>query len=309
MFARAVIFGAGAVGTYLGVRLAAVLPLTLVVRPEAERTIRRRGLQVHGQFEARIGPGAITVTTRAPSLPPASLVVVAVKLPDLHQAGRDLAAVARDDTTFLLLQNGLVGRELFLAGAGRPLATQRAVASLGAELLGPGRVVFTGGGLSLEPSPVAGPLLELFAKAGIEAAASPDFERALWKKLAVNCVANPLTALLGVRNCEVVTPELEAVRWGAVAEVAALAARHGHPLPDDLPARIDASLKMSTNRSSMLQDLARGRPTEIEFLNGYVARRAAELGLEAPINATLAALLRARQKLARGARPAARRRP
>ena len=292
-FAHTVIFGAGALGTYLAARLSAVVPVTVVARPAAARTVRRRGLVVVGCQELQVPPDRITVTTLPPPLPPATLAVVAVKLPDLAEAGRCLAPVARVDTTFLLIQNGLVGRELFLAGSGQPLSVVRAVASIGAELLAPGRVAYAGGGLALESGPTANRLLRLLERAGIACSESPDFPRALWKKLAVNCIANPLTALLGVRNCDIVTDELEPVRRAVGAEVAALAAAQGHPLPQDWPARIDENLRASTNRSSMLQDLERRRPTEIEFLNGFVARRSAELGLPAPVNATLAALVRA----------------
>lgn len=291
---QVVIFGAGALGTVLGARLATVRPVALVARPAAARAIRRRGLVVHGEGAARLDPGAVTVTHRPRPFGPRCLVVVAVKLPDLAAAGRSLAALAAEDTCFLLVQNGLEGRELFLGGAGRPLLTQRAIASMGAELLAPGEAVCAGGGLTLERSPCSAALALLFRKAHVPCTESPDFERALWKKLAVNCVANPLTAILDVRNCDVITPDLAPVRRAVCAEVAALAAHAGHPLPEDLPERIDAALGASSNRSSMLQDLTRGRPTEIDYLNGFVARRAEELGLAAPVNATLAALVRAR---------------
>lgn len=311
-FEQVVIFGVGALGTLLGARLASVAPVTLVVRPAAARAIRRRGLAVTGQQPLAVAPTELQVVTRLPSLAPNTLVVVGVKLPDLAEAGRLLAPLARADSTFLLIQNGVEGRDLFLQGARRPLVVQRAIASLGAERLGPGHVTFAGGSLVLEPSAASPSLLALFRAAGVTCTESPDFERALWKKLAVNCVANPLTALLGVRNCDVITPELAPVRRAVCGEVTALAARSGHPLPQDLAERIDEALRASSNRSSMLQDLARGRPTEIEFLNGFVAQRSASLGLAAPVNATLAALVRARAATAtsqatwpqRGQRPA-----
>ena len=163
-----------------------------------------------------------------------------------------------------------------------------------------GKVEFWGGGLSFEKSAHSPELIALFCRAGVEAVESPDFEKALWKKLAVNCVANPLTALLGLRNREVVVHQLASLRRRIVEEVAKLAAAEGQPLPGDLPERVDQDLAASRNRSSMLQDMERGRPTEIEHLNGFVERRSTELGLEAPANATLAALVRARSTLAGG---------
>lgn len=296
---RAVVYGAGALGSYLGARLAAGggLPVTLVARRAHAEAIRARGLAVGGREEFLVPPGKLEVRAEPAAPGRGALVLVTVKLPDLAAAGRALAALARPDALFLLVQNGLAGRELFLAGAGRELAATRAIASCGVDLVAPGRVEYWGGGLALERSARSAELAALFARAGVECSQSPDFPRALWKKLAVNCVANPLTALTGARNREIVTPELAALRSSVVEEVRRLAAAEGRSLPADLAARIDEALAASGNRSSMVQDLERGRPTEIEYLNGFVAARSAELGLEAPANAALAALIRARVRV------------
>jgi len=293
-FERAVVFGAGAVGSYLGARLVAALPVTLVGRREHVEAVKGRGLFVRGETDIFIPAGKIQAVTGLAALGERALVLVTVKLTNLAEAGRELARISRPDTLFLLAQNGLAGRDLFLAGAGCELAVARAIASCGCDFREAGKVEFWGGGLSFERSERSAELIALFTRAGVESVESPDFDRALWKKLATNCVANPLTALLGVRNREVVTAELAGLRRRVVEEVARLAAAEGHPLSAEMPGRVDESLSASHNRSSMLQDLERGRPTEIEHLNGFVERRSQELGLDAPANAALAALVRAR---------------
>jgi 2-dehydropantoate 2-reductase len=202
--------------------------------------------------------------------------------------------MAKPDSVFLVVQNGLVGRELLLEAAGRELEVVRAVAACGVDFREAGKVEFWGGGLSFERGERSAKLVDLFARAGVEASESPDFEKALWIKLAANCVINPLTALLEVRNSGAMTPELADLRGRIVAEVRALAAAEGYPLPDDLAESIERGLQSGGNRSSMLQDVTLGRTTEVEFLNGFVARRCGELGLDAPLNAGLAALIRAK---------------
>jgi 2-dehydropantoate 2-reductase len=259
--------------------------------------VRGRGLSVRGEADISIPPGKIGAVTGLSALEEGVVVLVTVKLTALQEAGEKLAAMARPDTLFLLVQNGLEAREIFDRGAGRALDVVRAVASCGADFRDAGRIEFWGGGLTVERGERSAELVALFARAGVECSESPDFEKALWKKLAVNCVANPLTALLGVRNREIVTAELAPLRRRLVEEVARLSAAAGHPIPEDMPERIDEALSASRNRSSMLQDIERSRPTEIEHLNGFVERRALELGLEAPANAAMAALVRARSLL------------
>jgi 2-dehydropantoate 2-reductase len=122
----------------------------------------------------------------------------------------------------------------------------------------------------------------------------PDLLRLSWEKLALNCVANPLTGLTGRRNREIINGELLDLRRALVAEVVALAAANGVVVAEDLAERIDAALSRSRNITSMLQDLRQGRPTEIEFLNGYVDRVSTEMGLDAPFNRAMAGLIRAR---------------
>ncbi|MHC4915677.1 MAG: ketopantoate reductase family protein [Planctomycetota bacterium] len=300
-FEHVVVYGAGAVGSYLGARLSSVIPVTLIARREHVEAIDGRGLFVGGKADIFVPPKEINAVTGLSELPAGSLVLLAVKLTDAVEAGRALSEMAKPDTTFLVIQNGLVGRELLLEGAGRDLTVARAVASCGVDFRDPGKVEYWGGGLSFEKGPHTAGLIELFGRAGVEVEESPDLERALWVKLAVNCVINPITALLEVRNSGSLVPELAELRRQIIAEVGALAAAEGHQLPGDLAERIEQGLESGGNRSSMLQDVLAGRVTEVEFLNGFVVRRAVELGVAAPVNSALAMLVRA--KTARGSGP------
>ena len=294
-FKRVVVFGAGAMGSYLGACLSSVSPVTLVARREHVEAMKGRGLFVGGQADIFLPPEKLHAVTGISTLSEGCLVVVTVKLSATREAGQTLGGLARADTVFLLAQNGLAGRDLFLEGAGGRVSVARAVASCGVDFRDAGRVEFWGGGgLVFEPGQHTEEFMELFSGAGVECAESEDFEKDLWLKLAANCVVNPLSALLDRRNREVITDDLANLRRRIVVEVSALAAAEGHPLPDDAAEHIDAALKKSRNRSSMLQDIQMGRATEVRYLNGFVARRSAELGLEAPTNAALAALVRAR---------------
>jgi len=121
---------------------------------------------------------------------------------------------------------------------------------------------------------------------------SADVDVELWIKLVMNCSYNAVCALTGAPyGVMVANPEVRAVMIEAVNEVVALAKAKGIRLPDDIA---DAAIRladvMPQTMSSTAQDIAKGRPTEIDHLNGYVMREGSRLGVPTPVNTTLHAL-------------------
>ena len=229
-----------------------------------------------------------------PEADPAALVLVSVKRGDTRTAADAIAPRLGDDTVIATIQNGLDPERELSEALGKPVA--RVIGNLGVTFEEPGRVSYWGGGVMLGPGLVEDRMAALFARAGLKVDRTDDLERISWEKMAANCVANPLTALTGRRNREVITPSLAGLRRQIVAEVAAVATAEGVALADDLADKLDAALLRSGNVNSMLQDLRRGRETEIEWINGEVARRAARHGLAAPVNSALAELVRLRSR-------------
>jgi 2-dehydropantoate 2-reductase len=292
-FDSAVVLGAGAVGSYLGARLSRVVPTLLVGRAAHVRAIRERGLRLTGLVDERV---ELDAAEEAPPLGPRSLVLVAVKLRDLEAAAAVLAERARGEVTILCCQNGLdpdarLRRALDdrLRGG---LTVLRALTAAGLNLVRPGEVEYWGGGLTFPAAEEARPAVDLFRGAGVEVAVEAEFGRAVWLKFCVNCVVNPLSAILGVRNREVAAPELATLRRAIVDEVARCAADAGVALAADLHEAVDRAISGSNNRNSMLQDVAYGRPTEVDDLNGLVVRLAAERGRDAPACRTVTLLVK-----------------
>lgn len=121
-----------------------------------------------------------------------------------------------------------------------------------------------------------------------------DIRTPLWRKLAVNALINPLTALHGVRNGELATnPELRALLPPLAAEIDAVARAEGVTL-DTLAGGLDVIARTAANWSSMNRDLAAGRPTEIDSITGYLLACARRHGIATPQNARLLAAIRAR---------------
>jgi 2-dehydropantoate 2-reductase len=134
----------------------------------------------------------------------------------------------------------------------------------------------------------------LFRRAGFTCRSVPDIETLLWDKLMINAGINPLTALLRVPNGALPDlPEAWSLAAAAAAEVQAVARAQGLNLTGDPAARLlQVCTATARNRSSMLQDVQAGRPTEIESLNAQVTARGAALGVATPVNDLLTRLIR-----------------
>jgi len=166
-----------------------------------------------------------------------------------------------------------------------------------------GRIIYAGRGVIYIGAPSGSQVsarevaavVDLFRGAGLECQPREDIETVLWEKLVINVGINPLTALLRVPNGALLKlPEAWEVAVAAAVEAQAVAQAAGLTLSGDPAARLrQVCADTAANRSSMLQDILAGRPTEIEAMNAQVATRGRALGLPTPVNDLLTLLLRA----------------
>jgi 2-dehydropantoate 2-reductase len=292
------VLGAGAVGCYFGGMLArAGVPVTLIGRPHHVEAIARGGLWLETlQFQERVPVAAAAAVDAARD---AAVVLLSVKTLDTESAARSLAPHLAPGVVVLSLQNGVDNVERIRAAAG--IDALPAVVYVAAAMTGPGHVRHTGRGDLVVGDPRGGRRGELervaalFARAGVPCAVSDNVLGELWAKMAMNCAFNAVSALGRAQYGRIVQdPRAREVLRRAVEETTAVARVSGVRLPDvDL---VEAAYRlgeaMSGATSSTAQDIARGKRTEIDSLNGYVARRGAELGVPAPVNQTLHALVK-----------------
>ena len=284
-FSQVIVFGAGAIGSYIGARCS---PRGILVgRPDHVAAISRDGLQITGKEDDRV---EIAASEQCPPIQDNTLVLVTVKMGDVEVAGHVLAPMLQTDTVVAVLSNGLDPERILAEILNRPVS--RVIVQLGVTLEGPGEISYWGGSLMLGPGAVEDHITSCLEPGGLLVKRTRDLQRVVWQKLAVNCVANPLSALTGRCNRDLITPELAALRGTIVEEVRLLATMENVTLPADMCERVDTALSSSGNLTSMLQDIRRGRPTEIEYLNGLVASRLAEHSIEAPVNQGLAEMVR-----------------
>ena len=227
------------------------------------------------------------------------LVLVCVKSYDTPAAAAALRPVVGPETAILSLQNGIENEEILARALGLP-PLMVALTRIGVELVAPATVLYSGRGTIVfgEPdgseSPRARRVAEAFARAGVPHQLRSDILVAAWEKLAWNAGFNAVTTLTRSTVAEVLA--LAGTRTFVVAameEVDAVAVAAGIPVRRTRTARVleDSTTGLPDFKTSMLQDLLRGRRLEHDALNGAVVRAAARSGVAVPVNRTLLALL------------------
>ncbi len=285
-----------------GARLAPYASVTLLgTWVEGLAALQRDGIRLEaGGLETRHTVG---VTSDPVDCRGAPFALVLVKSWQSKRTARMLAECLAPDGVALTLQNGLGNLETLQ----EELGVERAalgVTTTGATLLGPGHVRVGGTG----PTHIArqarlDAYYPLLRQAGFQIEVEDDVEPLLWGKLAVNAGINPLTALLRVTNGALLEdPNARSLMGEAARETAAVAAARGVrlPYPDPAVQAEEVARRTGANRSSMLQDVLRGAPTEVDAINGAVAAEGDRLGVGTPVNRTLWQLVRA--AVAAGAR-------
>ena len=290
------VMGAGAVGCYYGGMLArAGHDVVLVARPAHVEAMQRQGLR-QDTFQEQV---RVQASTQPEAVQGAQCVLFCVKSTDTESAGLAMAPYLAEGATVLSLQNGVDNAERLQAVLQRPVLP--AVVYVATAMAGPGHVRHFGRGeLVIAPSPASEPLAQTFAAADIPVQVSDNVAGALWAKLVLNCVYNPLSAITGLPYGDIVnSPDLNIPRMmdDIVQECLAVARASGIVLPEGTAeAVLPLAASMPGQISSTAQDLARGRLSEIDHLNGFIVRRGEALGIATPANRLLHILVRLLEK-------------
>lgn len=290
---KVTVMGAGAVGCYFGGMLArAGHDVTLVARPAHVEAILRDGLRLETKtFDEHVRVRAVTEPGAAQA---ADVVLFCVKSMDTESAGRQLKPFLRPDTLVLCLQNGVDNADRLRAVLPEH-AVAAAVVYVATEMAGPGHLRHHGRGeLVIEPAAASERVAQALRAAGVPTDISDNVRGALWLKLILNCAYNAVSAIAQRPYGENVQGEgVWDVMRDVVDECLAVAKAEGVSVPGDAHAAMRTLVQsMPGQYSSTAQDLARGKPTEIDFLNGYVVRRGQALGIPTPANRVLWALVK-----------------
>ena len=286
------VMGAGAVGCYYGGMLArAGHDVVLIGRSQHVEAVVRQGLRLESQsFDERI---RVSASTEGSAAQGAQLVLFCVKSTDTESGAAAIKRHLPSDALVLSLQNGVENADRL--GALLPQEVAAAVVYIGTEMVGPGHVRHHGRGeLVIEPSKASDGVARALIAAGVPTDISDNVRGALWAKLILNCAYNALSAITQLPYGRLVKGEgITAVMRDLVDECVAVAKADDVTIPGDVDAAVRKIAEAVPGQySSTAQDLARGKRSEIDHLNGLILRRGEALGVATPANRLLHAIVK-----------------
>ncbi|WP_295981294.1 ketopantoate reductase family protein [uncultured Variovorax sp.] len=288
------VMGAGAVGCYYGAMLArAGHEVVLIGRPAHVEAVSARGLRLEtSAFDEHV---RVAANTGASAVQGADLVLFCVKSTDTESAAQQIRPHLAPGALVLTLQNGVDNDRRVRAVLPPSNEVAAAVVYVATEMAGPGHVKHHGRGeLVIAPSGRSEEVARQFEAAGVPTQISANVRGSLWAKLILNCAYNALSAVTQLPYGVLVNGiGVADVIRDVVAECLAVAKAEGVEVVGDTDAAVRAIAQtMPSQYSSTAQDLARGKPTEIDHLNGLIVRRGEALGVPTPANRVLFATVK-----------------
>lgn len=295
---RILMVGAGSVGGFFGAHLAKANPsVSFLLRPKTLAAVKQNGLTI------RSAKGNFTVHPPVASdprdLPTPDLIILSIKAYDLDEVMDQIEPVLTDQTVILTLQNGVDTEDRIAARFQRDCVVG-GVAFIYSKIASPGIIDhYKKGAVAIgemmgHQTPRLLAIAELFKQAGIPCQLTDDVRRSKWEKMCWNCVFNPLTVMIDDRVAKALDhPEMLRVIHQIVEEVVSVAAAVKVPLAADMAEKVVRwTQEIRDIHTSMYDDWKAGRPTEIDFLNGYVAKVGRKFGIPTPVNDLLTAVIK-----------------
>ena len=285
--------GAGAVGCYFGGMLArARHDVMLIARPRHVDAIEESGLHMETRtFDEHV---RLAASSEPSAVQGAQLVLFCVKSTDTESAGALIRPHLAPGALVLCLQNGVDNADRLRAVLpGHAVAA--AVVYVATEMAGPGHLKHHGrGDLVIEPSALSETVAQALIAAGVPTEISANVRGALWAKLILNSAYNAVSAIAQLPYGKTVQGVgIKDVMRDVVAECLAVAKAEGVQVAGDVHTSVEKLAGSMPNQyASTAQDLARGKPTEIDYLNGLIVKRGEVLGVPVPANRVLWSLVK-----------------
>jgi 2-dehydropantoate 2-reductase len=294
------IIGAGALGTLFGHRLARDNEVAMLeVRPEVVSAVRRSGLELAGEGPAR----PVAISSSARDLFASQVLFLFVRATDTMRALRPFVGNLDPSCVIVSLQNGISSEDAVKAALGGHVALVVGATTESALTTGPGAATPVGTGTTIVGPAGASPdvcarIARLLADGGMAVSVAYDIRPHLWGKLIANAAINPVATLLDRPNGIVLAdPNAGEIARSLAQEAATVASAMRIALPFNDPWSYVRSIVEQTAglRNSMLADLAAGKKTENDHINGAVVSAGRRAAVPTPYNETMFRLIRARE--------------
>ncbi|HAM39105.1 MAG: hypothetical protein A2474_03280 [Elusimicrobia bacterium RIFOXYC2_FULL_34_12] len=288
------IIGAGAMGTlFAGLLAKSGNQISILTNnTKTEKRINKNGLTITGLSKFHIPPSKILITANPHKIKESNLIIILVKSYDTVSVISSIKNMMNNNTHILTLQNGIGNYENIIKSVNKSKVIVGST-SQSAEFLDYGKIKHTGKGETIignTNSAVSKKIIEVFKRCGIKTVLVGKMDSVIWSKLVLNCAINPVTAISGVKNGELIRyNNLKEVAIEAGKEVIKVADELGIKLLySDITKKIEDTCKATAqNINSMLVDIKRNRKTEIENMNGAVIRIARKHNLPMYVNKCL----------------------
>lgn len=285
---KIIILGAGGIGSLVGALLSKDNDVLLIGRKTHADTINKNGLEVSGSINENF---KVKASTEVEEIEDNTLIILSTKVVDSEESINNIKNKIKKNNVILCLQNGLGSEDIVKNIV--DCAVIRGIITAGTTFLEPGKIVCSNiGNIYIEKSDFSEKISEIFNNSNLLTEIDENIKDRIWKKLIANCVMNALTGIFKVKNGDLEkSPELvESV----IHELVLVANREG--LNYDETETFNTVTKIikasAENKSSMFQDILKGRKTEIDFLNGKVVKLAEKHKINVPVNKTLISMIK-----------------
>lgn len=289
-----IILGAGALGSVLGALLSKNTnnKVLLIGNKQHVAIIKKHTLIVQGMIDEKF---AISAEHHLQSIPEHTIIFLMVKCNDIIPTLKNIKQLLRKDTILVCLSNGLEIKELVLKEIGNACVVIRGVSYLACTFLEPGKVFYTGGTLTeLEKTSYDQQLYDLFDNTNLNLKTYEYFKKQEFRKAILNATLNPLSALFNCPTRVLAEERYSNLITQLILECITIAEKEQVQFDENLVSTFSKIFRGSSNKkSSMLQDIERGRKTEIDFINGKFVELAKKHHLQAPLNRALVTLIKA----------------
>jgi 2-dehydropantoate 2-reductase len=288
---KIIVFGGGAIGSIFAALLSEKFDVLLIGRKLHVEEINKYGLQLSGEVNKKF---YVKSATSVSNIEPETIIFLTVKAHETGEAIEGIKDKLKSDTVIVCLQNGLGSEDIV-----KDLVTNRVIRAttfVSAVFLGPGKVEVRALSKTFI-SRVDEEIGKIIMDAGMPAELTDNILDEVWEKLVVNCVINGLGSVLRVKNNELQSKYLREIKRDIVSECVAVAKKEGIIISGSIGEDIESFIQSSSNINSTLQDLMRGKSTEIDFINGAIVKLGKKYKVETPVNKMIWSLIKAKESI------------